>query len=116
MAYELSRHRYLELKHYCLQYPEWKILYSELAAKGLGKGFKQENPTATTAVKLADYKLNIELIEKTAYDADPEFSSYILRSVTEDISFSQLNLPCEKEIFVLFRMKFYWLLSQRKGI
>ena len=28
--YHLSKHRYLELKHFCLQYPEWKKRLKEI--------------------------------------------------------------------------------------
>ena len=28
--YWIPRHRYFELKHFCLQYPEWKKKYIEL--------------------------------------------------------------------------------------
>ena len=29
-AYYISRHRHYELKHFCLQYPEWKRAYRDL--------------------------------------------------------------------------------------
>lgn len=29
--YWISKHRYYELKHFCLQYPEWKSLYDEFS-------------------------------------------------------------------------------------
>lgn len=28
--YYIDKHRYYELKHFCLQYPEWKRTYAEL--------------------------------------------------------------------------------------
>ena len=28
--YYINKHRHYELKHFCLQHPEWKKLYSEL--------------------------------------------------------------------------------------
>ena len=30
--YWIPRHRYYELKHFCLQYPEWKEQYTNLSS------------------------------------------------------------------------------------
>lgn len=31
--YYIAKHRYYELKHFCLQYPEWKQTYTYLKSK-----------------------------------------------------------------------------------
>lgn len=33
--YGPTKHRYYELKHYCLQYPEWKRMLSKIREKAL---------------------------------------------------------------------------------
>lgn len=32
--WHISKHKFLELKHFCLQYPEWHKLYLELSLRG----------------------------------------------------------------------------------
>lgn len=99
--YRLSRHRFKELKHFCLQYPEWKRRLSELDAVFY--------PTDKTAVERAYLQYNIWLIEKTAEETSMVYKDSILRSVTEDISNRILGYPIE-----YLRVKFFWLLSEKK--
>lgn len=106
--YELSRHRYLELKHFCLQYSHYKELYLQLE----GGMYPVDNIAATQL----DCKYAMQLIEKTAADCSELLGRYIFRSVTEDISYSTLAPPCDKDIFDLYRQKFFWLLNERKGV
>ena len=105
--YELGRHRFKELKHFCLQYPEWKMRYDEL----YGSGVVDEE-----AVAKADYIRAMKLIETTANSTDVELGSYILEFVTTDISFRTLDPPVNKLVFDFLCRKFYWLLSNSKGV
>ena len=106
--YELSRHRFAELKHYCLQYPEWKAQYILLDKKTL--------PRPETAIPKTEYLRAIELIETTAMDTDVKLGQYILESVTRDVSVKLLGPPCDPEEFDFYRRKFFWLLNLKKGI
>lgn len=108
--YELSRHRFCELKHFCLQYPEWKQRY--LAVKG-----KAEDPTADTAVKKTEYMSAIELIETTARATSLVYAKDILRSVTQDKSYTELKsegMTLDKATFDDLRSRFFFLLSLRR--
>lgn len=57
IKYWLSKHRYYELKHFCLQYPEWKRVYHDLdglparsaSVTGFTRGGQTPNPTALYA-------------------------------------------------------------------
>lgn len=70
--YWLSKHRYYELKHFCLQYPEWKRVYHDLdglparsaSVTGFTRGGQTPNPTALYAEARIYYKLATER-EKT---------------------------------------------------
>lgn len=46
----------------------------------------------------------------------PMLSSYILRYVTHDESIRTVDPPCDALIFKYLLNKFYWLLSERKGV
>jgi len=126
--YWISRHRFYELKHYCLQYPEWKKLYSALEEKSLPKGVCYEcivqqsglsNPTADIGSLRAEYSKKIDMIDLIVNTADPELASYILKAVTEEVPFiymeTVLHIPCSRDTFYERYRKFFWLLSSVRG-
>lgn len=124
--YWISRHKYYELKHFCLQYPEWKERYRELSDFDTGcltfsvrdKNSRHGDPTAERAVLLAEYSKKIELIEETAMDADRDLYRYILKAVTEGLSFVQLKhmyeIPCSRDMFYERYRRFFWILNRRR--
>lgn len=122
--YYLSKHRYMQLYHFCLQYQEWKSQYNEL--EGLrehadalpiqtsGHG----DPTAGRAIRRAQLAERMKLVEDAAREADPELAEYILKCATdEDVTYTNLsmmhNIPCCSGTFTARKKKFYWLLSQK---
>ena len=125
--YHISKHRYYELKHYCMQYKEWRDIYNRMdmypsyyetlySKTDTNPG----NPTEKIASMRADIRKNVELIEKVAMEADSELGPYILRAVTEDLSYPQLqtiyDIPCGKDMYYDRYRKFYYLLSNEKGL
>ena len=124
--YWIEKHRYYELKHFCLQYPRWKKAYVSL--DGLSKRpmdlamFAATNshsdPTARCAMAKAFYSERMEMVESTAWQTDPELSSYILKGVTEGISYShlkaRLNIPCCKDNYYDRYRRFFWLLNKER--
>lgn len=123
--YFISKHRYYELKHFCLQYPEWIDEYRELSQMGLEhyiqdgmpKGTDPVDSTADLAMRLARLRDKIEAVTDVAKNADPELSNYILKAVTEGYSFVYLktvmDIPCEKDMYYDRYRKFFYLLSRR---
>lgn len=124
--YWISRHRYYELKHYCLQYPEWKKLYLDLDFKLESKIFEKVkggdlvDPTAKIGQMRADLYMAMDLIQRTAAEASKEFGAYIFKAVTENVPFIQLQtmygIPCGKDMYYDAYRRFFWLLSEKKGI
>ena len=115
--YDIGRHRFCELKHFCMQYPDWVACYRRVKGNGLCKG--EDDITGDTAVQKADYGHAIELIETTARATSLAYADYILKSVTEDVSYSYLKdkgLRCDKNTFDELRGRFFYLLSLRKGM
>lgn len=115
--YWLSKHRYYELKHFCLQYPEWKQLYLQARHQTLGE---EEDPTGEYATIMADCKYCMELVEQVAANTDKVLGRYIFEHVTAGDNFTQLKLmnsiPCGRDLFYSYVRKFYYLLSQKKGV
>lgn len=124
--YWIEKHRYYELKHFCLQYPSWKKAY--LALDGMSKRpaefetFTSTNscgdPTARCAMAKSFYSDRMEIIEKCARDADPELAVYILRAVTEELSYTylknKLDIPCSKDTYYDRYRRFFWFLNKAR--
>ncbi len=91
--YYISKHRYYELKHLCLQY----------------SSIKKENPEDSRT----------KLIEYAAKNTDEELMNYILIGVTVGCSYNILrvryNIPCCQDTYYNLYRRFFWLLDQARG-
>lgn len=126
--YYISKYRYLELKNFCLQYPEWLKAYLYLketdgrSFKGILKvGNTQTNNdgTADLAMKKVYLDRRMKLIEDTALAADSEIGNYIFKAVTEGYSFTylktKLEIPCGRDFYYNRYRRFFWLLNDSRG-
>lgn len=86
--WHISKHRYYELKHFCLQWHEWR----------------DGADTYRTIVRDA------------CKEADPFLAPYILKAVTEGVSYTYLrtmyDIPCGRSMYFDRYRKFFWLLSK----
>lgn len=124
--YWIDKHRYYELKHFCLQYKEWKkayAMYNEtLVGSPVLKEYIDENVkidfTSKKAIEMVTYSKRIKLIEQTAIEADPYLSDYILKGVTEGVSYTylktKLEIPCGRDMYYDRYRRFFWLLSNSR--
>ena len=122
--YWISKHRYYELKHFCLQYPEWRYLYmsldsiSENNPSGISDKNKVSDPVHGAVEQRLYLRQNMDLIENCCNEADPIIGRYIFMAVTNGFSFVQLqmqhNIPCGKDMYYDRYRKFFYLLSVRK--
>lgn len=125
--YYIDKHRYYELKHFCLQYNEWKKAYSNcnesiIYASSLEQTFSSNvhsDLTAKYAIKKAYYGERIKIIERAAKEADDFLYPYILKAVTEGLSYpylkGKLDIPCGRDMYYDRYRKFFWLLSEMRG-
>lgn len=124
--YYIDKHRYYELKHFCLQYKEWKRAYEAcneaiIFTSGMNDLPSNSTPsdlTAKYAIKRAHYSGNIRLVEKAAMEADEFLYDYILKAVTEGLSYTYLktrmDIPCGRDMYYDRYRKFFWLLSEAR--
>ena len=104
--YWIERHRYYELKHFCLQYPIWRKALAALSS---------------LSARPMDffYTDRMGLIEKAADGADHDLACYILRAVSEGLSYDHLkarfDIPCCKDTYYDRYRRFFWLLNQLRG-
>lgn len=124
--YWIDRHRYYELKHFCLQYPEWKRSYAaldNLRNRRLVRDiFNRTNEVPRPTSQIAEQKLffreRIELVESSAEEADAFLADYILEGVTKERSYvylkAKLDIPCGKDVYYELYRKFFWILSNKR--
>ena len=91
----ISKHRYYELKHFCLQYPP-------------------TNPTEKIATARAFYSKRIELIDKVIEKLNPSLAPYVKMGVTEELTYDVLQIrgcPCCRDMYYAEYRYFFWRLS-----
>lgn len=125
--YYLSKHRYLELKHFCLQYPEWKseyqklcdgVLYSTSVLTSRSHN-SLSDPVGDMASRMSDLAEKMNLVESSAKAVDPVLGRYIFEGVTADKTYTWLktaeNIPCGKNLYYTYVRKFYDILSRSRN-
>lgn len=123
--YWIERHRYYELKHFCLQYPLWKKAYAVLDGTNSRpveqvacRTNQNPDPTAKYAIAKAYYSDRMELVERLALAAATDLSVYLLEGVTQgwtyDVLKAQLNIPCSRDTYYDRYRKFFWLLHKER--
>ena len=127
--YWISRHRYYELKHFCLQYPDWvrekRKLESEISGdifignyRGRVQTSDVRDRTAEIGVKLAELDRNIDLVKRLCREADVVLAEFIFLAVTEGRSYSSLSsvyrIPCGQDMYYDRYHKFFWLLDKER--
>lgn len=121
-TYYILRHRYYELKHFCLQYPEWKQEYRSLdglpsrSASGIEHvtGGSVPEPTALYAEARIYYRDRMNMVETAARDAVGDLADLMLRAVTEGVSYEHISPPCCKEVWYTAYRRFFWLLDKAR--
>ncbi len=118
--YWLPKHRYYELKHFCLQYPYWRTVCNSIDSYSKTSSSIRRSNTSKSRTEIAadcreQYLRSIRLIEQAAYLTDNLIGKYLLIGVTENLSYDQLQtryqVPCcRKHYYELYR-KFFYILS-----
>lgn len=124
--YWIEKHRYYELKHFCLQYPLWRKARAGLDGfskkpidiAAISKTNRINSPTEKCAEARMFYSDRIDMIEKIAKETDDSLCDYILRAVTEGISYdflrARFDIPCCKDAYYNLYRRFFWLLSMER--
>ena len=124
--YHLPKHRYLELKHFCLQYND---LYKEMQNVSLLSPVEfqevysigsHSDPTAALArylERLGGRMFPIhEALEKTV--EDQYIKECLFDAVTNGLSYEQINaqkqVPCCREVYYDLYRKFFWHLDKSR--
>ena len=127
--YWISRHRYYELKHFCMQYPEWIKEYRSLIdIYGLSAtSIEKERLSKTNRIQDLEFECyirqeelskRINLVRNTAIQAGGDLHTYILKGVTDGLTYPSLRahfgIPCCKDVYYEMYRKFFWLLDKSR--
>lgn len=124
--YWIDKHRHYELKHFCLQYRDWKKAYAEFDDLSIPLSMIERvstsnmpgDPTAKRAIMKTYYSERIKLLEKVALETDNCLHGYILKAVTEGLSYTYLKtvmgIPCGRDMYYDRYRKFFWLLDKSR--
>lgn len=83
---KLSKDRYIELKHFCLQYER----------------FKKSAPK------------NAELMEQCCICAAPDWHEALLKNISKGIIYEHMPVPCGRRQFYESRSRFFLELDKRR--
>mgnify|MGYP001625293394 FL=1 len=120
--YGISKHRYKELSAFCLQYGEKKSKInrgiSGVNYDGLPKGTLKGDGLTLQAIRNVSYMSDCRIIEEAAVKANKLIAPYILKSVTNDMSYEYIEyderlgrIPVGKTDFYAYRRLFYHYLD-----
>lgn len=122
--YWISRHRFYELKHFCLQYHDWKSS-AELMLEcrkhspwnpNFVKHTGLSDPVYQCVMLREEFMERMDMVEKAAKAAAPDLWPYLLKAVTEGISYehlvAQMEIPCCKETYYEAFRRFFWAISK----
>lgn len=120
--YWIPKHRYYELKHFCLQYNDWleaynsiELYYRSITGERVSRS-SIADPVFTAVDKRLYFKERIDMVKKAAILTDNILSSYILEAVTNDLGYtylkSRLAIPCSKDVYYELYRKFFYILNE----
>ena len=122
--YWIERHRYYELKHFCLQYPIWRRARASI--DGMAKRPMEVvifsgtvgSPTERAAAAREFYTERMQMVEDCTDETDSDLASYILKAVTEGLSYEHLctriGIPCCRDTYYEMYRRFFWLLNKAR--
>lgn len=121
----IPRERYYELKHFCMQYPDWKFVLKMLDGRQYQPEFSELPKTNTNevydlvgmeAVVRESASRRAEMVERAAKEAGADLRDYILKGITEGIPYSILRMktgiPCNRNEYYERYRKFFWILDK----
>jgi hypothetical protein len=109
-----------------MQYPIWEKTYE--AMNGLlgrpadltsfGKMKHISNPTERVGIMKAYYSERMDMIRKAAEKANGDLAEYIVRGVTEGLSYDvlkiKMDIPCCKDVYYESYRRFFWILNKMR--
>lgn len=93
-----DKNRESELRFFCKQYDSWK---------------REINSTSDKKLRNRLIK-KCEMIEQSAIEANPYITEFVIKNVTQGITYEHMNVPCGRQYFYRTRRKFFDLLDKKR--
>ena len=101
--YQIGKHRFYELKHFCLQYPEWKAYYSDSDGWPKEIGENEGDTTSRDGIRRADLKVRMLQVELAGdLCGDPDVLIFVTTGIRK---------RDDPEFWLNYR-RFFWELSR----
>lgn len=123
--YYIPKERYLELKHFCLQYKSWAKQLNEMNVALTGydyrmpRGSAKTDPVLDLVVRRKVLTELIDMVTSAAKKAGGDYWRYILITVTEGRGYISLTmndgLQLPRDTYYILIRKFYWLLDKARN-
>lgn len=121
--YWIEKHRYHELKHFCLQYPIWLKAYCSLTIlqskpiEEIPKRADGSSPVERIAEVREKLYSKMKMVEEACCRTTEEEWGYLLDGVTEGLSYDVLTakngpLPWSRSQYYILYRKFFYELDQ----
>lgn len=115
--FDISKERYIYLKSFCLLYPQWKkngnYGVSGVQYDGMPHSLSNSSPTEIQALKNAKYAANIVLVENACKEASLPIWRFVLKNVTEGVTYENMRVPCGRRQFYEARRRVFEYLDMR---
>lgn len=122
--YYIPKYRFLELRNYCLQYPEWKKELRNRDGYKTDLNFSVRETINNSSVENAVIKRDkaydkVMCVVEAARLTDEELVDYIIKGVTLGVSYDYLKLrcgiPCSRDTYYRRYRKFFFILDKIRG-
>ncbi|RDY30305.1 hypothetical protein [Lachnotalea glycerini] len=120
MKYNIDDDLYQELFYFCKRYKqredEINSMYglTNINTDGMPKGSSIGSQTEAKALRILKLRSENELIEQSAIEANPYIYQYIIKNVTQGISYDYMKVPCGRRQFYESRRIFFKILSEKR--
>ena len=118
--YNIDDDLYQELFYFCKRYKQREIEINSLYeltcinTDGMPKGNTVGSQTESKALRISKLKSENQLIEEAAEKANPYLKHYIIKNVTQGISYDYMNVPSGRKQFYESRRMFFKILSEKR--
>ena len=125
----ISKHRYYELRHFCMQYPDWQNQLIQIdglpPSSPAGQEHVQNGRTADLTAAYGEARVwlsrRLDLVTNAAFEAcDHQFWFTILvEAVTQNISYDALEaqkgiMPISRDQWYEVYRRFFWTLDKMR--
>ena len=123
----IGKHRYYELKHFCLQYQDWENMIRDIDGLPRSSAFTREpinegrtsDPTSAYAEARSFLRSKLDLIHKAAFEASGHqfWHTILVEAVATGTSYDKLEaqlgiMPVSRDEWYTVYRKFFWYLDK----